>query len=248
MQRYLNAAVPLLEVLWKNLLEKNLRLTDSDGIQKMRVPPLPEDRAALKRDILAVAATIQDPEIRASYRHSLFEKNYLLFKKINGFNSRYSPNFSSSVSSGRANISKPKSTVGQKILLGILLKKPILLKDVGELLLRIDFADDFLSNVGMWLLGESFSRTDFSDETFCLTCSEYLARIDNGLLATHAPFLFALDVSNEEVLSRWVEIWFFTVGCKNSLKDLQAAGLAVKERFCEKNWQRMRAFVLDVRK
>jgi hypothetical protein len=217
------------------LVEKNYKA----NVNSNEIFP-PEDKAALKKDILQTTATIQDSEIKNFYRQFLLDE---FWKLVRGTKS-------SQLQKGESKwaqplyLSKPKASLGQKILLGILLKYPELLGEVGELLLRIDFSDKLLSDIGMYLLDKYFSA-ESPDELFHLKCSDYLSRIGSGVLQTHASFLFDNKVSLEEISGRWKEIWFQTVWHKGSKEDMLAIGEVFKKHFDGKAWQQMRALFFD---
>jgi DNA primase len=238
MQKYLDNSEPLVNVLWRNLVEKNYKVKiNSDDV----FPP--EDKAALKKDILQATAAIQDPEIKNFYRQFLLDEFWKLVRGARTKNSQLQKGDGKLAQP--LYLSKPKASLGQKILLGILLKYPELLSEVGELLLRIDFSDKLLSDIGIYLLDKYFSAESPDDELFHLKCNDYLSKIGSNVLQTHASFLFDDNVSLEEVSGRWKEIWFQTIWHKGSKEDMLAIGEVFKRHFDGKAWQQMRALFFD---
>lgn len=237
----LKEALPLIDVLWKSCAEpyeeKNVR----------RESWIPEDRAAFKNDLLEAVKTISNTEIQTSYRSFLMRKFYT--RSLTGEapgRRRHAP---AETSGQRAiglhpDVFNVQNIVGQKVLLGILLMKPSLLGEVDELLARVSFSDLRLDAMKNELLEKCF------DNPGVLTHSEArdaaLQAIGPKTLQTHASFLFQ-GATDEQILQRWKEIWFRTVGYGQMKGDLQRLCEAVKKDLNEKAWEQLRALFLGAK-
>jgi hypothetical protein len=195
MQKQINSAIPLCDVVWDHLLSKYI--DDSGNL-------LPEDKIALKNDIAKVASSIENPEIGMAYKSSLFDKFFLFFGRNKGKNGEFKKK---TPVLNNLNL-KQKNVVAQKIILGILLIAPILLQDLDEFLLRTNFDDLDLLEIKEWLLIMYFQDVDFNEKTFTAQRDVFLEKIGMDVLKTHASFLFGKNVTNDEILQRWKDIWF----------------------------------------
>ncbi|MDR0632624.1 MAG: DNA primase [Holosporales bacterium] len=195
MQKQISAAIPLCDVVWNHLLAK---YTDDPA-----TPFLPEDKIALKNDIVKIASSIGNPEIGAAYKSALFDKFFLLFGKNK---EKSSNNAKKTLLLNSLNL-KRNNVVAQKIILGILLIVPILLQELDEFLLRTNFDDLDLLEIKEWLLSMYFLDTNFDEEAFMQQRNAFLGKIGMDVLKTHASFLFNKNVTNGEILQRWKDIW-----------------------------------------
>ncbi|MDR1597530.1 MAG: DNA primase [Holosporales bacterium] len=233
MQQHLEQTRSLVDVLWQDIVavyeRKNLG----------RESWVPEDKAALKRDITNIVTLITDAEVQASYKQALLDK-FAAMQRRPVRNTR--PLAAAQLSPH----SKPQKIVGQKILLGIVLKRPGLLADVYELLSMVDFVDAKLSDIKNWLLDCNANNTFIEDKQNQAQCDAYLEGIGIPLLRVHAPFLFDDDVSSELVLKRWKEVWFCTEGYSMIKGDFKHLGNTLKQNFDEKLWEQMKALFFSV--
>ncbi|MDR1908232.1 MAG: DNA primase [Holosporales bacterium] len=236
MQEHLDNTSSLADVLWRDMVSVYEQKNSN------RDTWIPEDKAALKRDILNVTTLIKDPDIQNLYKQLFLEKFNLMQKRPQQKGllkpvpavARLSPQ------------SKPQKILGQKILLGILLEKPVLLSDVDELLSMMDFVNSELSEIKDWLLDVSVSDINYAEPTFLERCAAFLEKIGKDTLKVHAPFVFDLDASTEFILKRWKEIWFCTEGYSMIKGDFRRMGNALKQNFDEKSWNQMRALFSSI--
>jgi hypothetical protein len=195
MQKQISSAIPLCDVVWDHLLSKYTNNSETF---------LPEDKIALKNDIAKIAGTIENPEIGTAYKSVLLDKFFLFFGKNKGKSGEFKKK---PLVLNNLNL-KQRNVVAQKIILGILLIAPILLQDLDEFLLRTNFDDLDLLEIKEWLLSMYFQDADFGAETFAAQRDVFLVKIGMNVLKTHAAFLFSKDITNEEILQRWKDIWF----------------------------------------
>ncbi|GHS91866.1 hypothetical protein AGMMS49949_02980 [Alphaproteobacteria bacterium] len=235
MQERLSKALPLIDVLWNHWAQPLL--------DPQRTDWLPEEMAALKKEISDTIQVIPHEEIRFSYRQILLDRFYALKRQKRGL-----PFFQheKKLFFNKNELSRPQNILGQKILLGILLKNPILLIEVEELFLRIDFTDLTLIKVKEWLLGEWFSDQDFSTEKRTQQCTALLEKMGESLLKTHASFVFDPEISKEDLVRRWKEIWFYTINLQLLKGDRARIKEEVKENLDTRSWEQMKALFLDV--
>lgn len=235
MQTCLDAALPLSDVLWTHLIqpyeEKNA------GRDRW----IPEDWAALKNDIFATLKTLKDNDIREFYRKLLLDRFH---------QKQWIPRLPSSQKHrGRALAPSPspsRQEIGQKILLGILLKNPILLLNVEELMARVNVTDPALRGVQLWLLSQSCTEASIDSEEERQQREAFLEVIGLRLLRTHAAFLFDGALPQDELLRRWREIWLCTVERDEVRGDLQQAYKELREHETEEAWERVKMLVTSV--
>lgn len=235
LQKRLDAATPLIDVLWEHLKEP-YELKNAGRAQW-----IPEDWAALKRDVSEALAKITNGDVREFYKRQL---NTLFFQQ-----QRTTRSWEALPSRRKVQVSAPRSetkVMGQKILLGILLKNPILLLEVGEFVERLDFADPILREIQGWLLDRFYLGEDGEDEASVEQREQFLEQLNVRTLQTHAPFLFDSSKTSEEILARWREIWLRTVETDDLQGDLKEAFHQLKENFNEAAWQRVKALVSGV--
>jgi DNA primase len=228
MQQQIESAAPLSSVLWEFLLKK-YRADEGARI-------IPEDRAALKEDIFNTTRLIKNADVREAYNSLFLDQFFSLFRRASSAKTtKYI------AASPRKAASEQQNYIFQKILLGILLKVPILLSEVDEFLLRLDFADGELLEIKEWLLGEYFSNVDFDGYDFVKRRDMFLEKIGTDVLKTHAAFLFDGKTTNEMILERWKSIWEHSVENDVLKKDFtQTLGL-FKKSFDEGLWNKVRS-------
>ncbi len=233
MQKRLDEALPLIDVLWKHLV------SPYEMKNKGREQWIPEDWAALKRDIFQTLRCLAHEDVREFYRKLLlarfFQKQWIPREtsKRKRFKEPQPDRFLS------------RKQVGQKILLGILLKNPILLSDVDELVAGLDFDDSELRDIQVWLLDRYFCGEGFNDEGFDRQRDEFLEQIGLRTLRTHAAFLFDEGLTQDEVLRRWKEIWRCTVESDGVEGDLRQAYKNLRQKFDEQSWCQVKALLTD---
>lgn len=234
MKQHLKISQPLVDVLWKDLIStyeiKNLN----------RDYWIPEDRSALKRDILKVVSLISHQDIQSSYRQLLMDRFFQKRYMLTPLDKTLKKNFLQP----RTHFNS-QNIVGQKILLGILLKNPILLLDVDELLSRVNFLDPLLLEIKEWLLNQYFSGIDYENVLFCNQRDIFLKKIGLETLKTHASFLFNTQITKDEILKRWKEIWFCAVGYDMVRGDLRRICQDFKKNFSERAWLQIKALFFD---
>jgi DNA primase len=233
MQSSLNAASPLADVLWQHLLNPY----EKKNIDRERW--LPEDKAALKKDIFDTTNSIKNEDIRSSYRQMFLEK----FSEIRYRTKQLRHALKNTLIVPRH---RPQRILGQKILLGILLKRPELLANVDELLSGINFMSDDLLKIKDWLLDVYFASGNFLDAPSQKQCHVFLTQIGAEILKIHAPFAFEENVSLTDLLARWKEIWFCTIGYSMIRQDLCCAGNDFKQSFENCKWQRIKAMFANI--
>lgn len=234
LQALLRGAKPLVDVLWQSCA------ASYNAKNVGREQWIPEDRAAFKQDLLEAAEAIRDTEIQGTYRRLLMHQFYAHRPQERG---------SEPASSLRTwprqttqphlltpkEAFNPQNIVGQKVLLGILLRRPALLAEVDELLVRVPFSRPELEALKEDLLesleGSLPAKTNDA--------------ISDTTLQTHAAFLFQEEISDEEILRRWKEIWFRTVGYGQIRGDLKRLSETVKKDLNARAWEQLRALFFD---
>ncbi|MDR2464460.1 MAG: DNA primase [Holosporales bacterium] len=230
MQKYLDKSTPLVDVLWNTLIEAY----DKKNIGRHQW--IPEDKAALKRDIYVTVDSIKQTDIQSLYRQLFLSKFAYFCKQNNG------AKIESRIKLISPTMNKQK-ILGQKILLGILLKNPRLLPEVDELLSQVSFTDEILAEIKDWLLNSYFSTVDTSSETFVNKCHNFLSVIGENSIKVHAAFAFDEEVTTEDMLKRWKEVWFYTTGYSILKEDLKRSSDNFKLHFSERSWQQMKALL-----
>ncbi|MDR0625304.1 MAG: DNA primase [Holosporales bacterium] len=248
-QKLLEHTLPLVDVLWKVLLQRYCE--GSSAGQPPQTKLIPEDLAALKKDILTTVRSIPNPEIQKSYGFQLQDKLFAFLRESRKIQKNSARDFDHTGSSHRR-VSAPTASlnpgkehfpsagrghsnelnladlahgcsghhnISQKILLGILLIEPILLQELDELLIQTDFGNAELDMIKSWLLGAHFANIEVTDQDFINQRDVFLKKIGMGLLRTHAGFLFKDGVSVDEKLKRWLDIWRISAGQEGAKKD-----------------------------
>ncbi|MDR3285390.1 MAG: toprim domain-containing protein, partial [Holosporales bacterium] len=228
MKGQLEKAVPLSDVIWNSLLTKYQKTANSSL--------LPEDQAALKKEIFDVTRLIKNPEIKKGYDSLLLGKFFSFLRKDRFFSknplktSFYLKNLKF----------KQKSTLPQKILLGILLKVPILLLELDEFLLRIDFSDREFREIKDWLLSMHFSQADFEDDQTKRQLEVFLEKIGMNMLKTHASFLFDENVTTNDIIARWRDIWLQSIESGAVKEDLTYMSGLLKKNLNKDLWGKLK--------
>lgn len=236
----LKGASPLTDVLWTSCAEpyeaKNLG----------REAWIPEDRAAFKNDLMNAIKTIPDSEIQTSYRSLLMRRFYTRRPREDASNvperTRWGKRADPMRAAPHPTAFNAQNIVGQKVLLGILLAKPSLLGEVDELLARVPFSDARLEAAKDELLERCFDDLEAAETLNAKEAA--LQAIGPRTLQTHAPFLFQ-ETTDEQILQRWKEIWFRTVGYGQLKGDLQRLSTLVKQDLNEKAWEQLKALFFD---
>lgn len=234
MQACLDSALPLVDVLWNHLTQPY------EAKNAGRDRWIPEDWAALKSDISTTLKSVNNSDIREFYKKLLldrFQQKQWIDRRPSSQKKRSqvitpSPSFS-------------QQELGQKILLGILLKNPILLLSVEELMARVNVTDPSLQKIQAWLLDQAGTGADVNGDTFRQQKDAFLETIGLRLLRTHAAFLFDETLPQEELLRRWQEIWLCTVERADIREDLQQAYKELRENWTEETWERVKALVVS---
>lgn len=231
----LKEALPLVDVLWKSCAEPY------ETKNAERTQWIPEDRAAFKNDLMEAVKTIPDTDIQSSYRSLLMRRFYARRSEevypsaVWRSNKGKTADFPKKLHPSTFNV---KNIVAQKVLLGILLIKPSLLDEVDELLARVPFSDVRLEAAKDELLERCFD--DLNPAVPLTKKNEALQAIGLGTLRTHAPFLFQ-TATDAQILRRWKEIWFYTVGYGQMKGDLRRLGEQIKRDLNEKAWEQLKA-------
>jgi DNA primase len=231
MQQCLDRAFPFADVLWRDLVSKY----EQKNANRERW--IPEDKAALKMDVLNTIKLIRNSELQGQYKQLFLEKLDALHK----------PGTKIKPVSNCVRLSsqlKPQKSLGPKILLGIILRKPIVLQYVDELLALVEYSDSNLLEIKDWLL--SSSCDSLSDATFLQQCDIFLNVIGIKSLQVHAPFAFEENISTDFIVKRWREIWFCTIGYSTIKRDFRLIGNDLKKSFDEKSWEQMKALFSNI--
>jgi DNA primase len=231
MQQCLDRAFPFADVLWRDLVSKY----EQKNAHRERW--IPEDRAALKMDALNAVRLIRNTELQEQYKQLFLEK----------LNSLHKVPIKTGPISNYVRLSsqlKPQKSLGLKILLGVILRRPIILQYVDELLALVEFSDTNLSEIRNWLLGSS--SANLGDATFLQQCDIFLNQIGIKSLQVHAPFAFDETIPTDLVVKRWREIWFCTIGYSTIRRDFRLIGNDLKKSFDEKSWGQMKALFSNI--
>lgn len=239
MRQLLDAARPLAEVAWESLLDPYQDAL-RDGAQL-----LPEEQAALKRSALALASSVTDPDIQRSYRDLFMDRYFSLIRQM-----RSRPDGGIRRGRGQARtVSRPKKdSIFQRILLGILLKVPILLEEVNEQLAQLNFDDPKLDRIRDWLLDAYFAQKDMGSEEARAACTQFFQELETNAMRMHAPFLFQPEeaIVQSEMFARWLDIWQCTIDSASRKADWEALSHDMKEHFGARDWERMKAAVVTL--
>jgi DNA primase len=231
MQQCLDRAFPFADVLWRDLVSKYEK--KNAGRDRW----IPEDRAALKLEILNTVKLIRNAELQEQYRQLFLEKLNALHKQP--LKARPVPNVMR-ISSQL----KPQKSLGHKVLLGIILKKPAILQYIDELLAIVEFPDTNLAEIKNWLLSTPSEK--LCDPAFLPQCDIFLNALGIESLHVHAPFAFDENVPTDFAVKRWREIWFCTIGYSTIKRDFRLVGNNLKKSFDEKSWEQMKALFSNI--
>lgn len=239
MQDCLNEAKPLSEVLWNSVIAKYI---EKDGISTFTL--LPEDQAGLKNELLEISGCIENLEIQRLYKNLFLDRFFALIRSFKQKSTPLSHSLNFAKKSSLSMKKKGNEEVSKKILLGIVLKTPILLEELDEAFSKINFVDPEMQNIKNWLLDRYFSHEDWTDAAMMSQCNQFLEKVGVSVLKIHAPFIFNSDVSREELLERWNDIWTCTVGSEMIKDDFDHISQDFKENFDASYWERMKMFTI----
>lgn len=239
MNNYINNKLHISDVIWNNVLSNY-------NIDKTNNFLIPEDKVALKKEIFDIVKSIKNKEVSQAYNDLFSKKFYEFFKATKD---KHIDRVDFNLKKFKSNVSiKNKHEISQKILLGILLKAPILLLEVDEFLLSTVFSDEKLSEIKDWLLNEYFLDSDFEEDSLKEKRELFIDVIGKNILKTHASFIFDKSTSNEEMLKRWKDIWFYSVEDNVIKEDISDISNQLKSEFSINNWKRLKSLSFDSKK
>jgi DNA primase len=241
MKSVLDAAQPLIDVVWK------LRI---DG----QILDTPERRAAAEKDLMEQAQSIADESVRRLYIQSLKDRLFTLFRPprtfIPGGGKRpvSGPLTALRGPDGRLpGIGRPKppQALGgrqEKLLLSILLSHPILIEKVADQLGQTEFIDSELDKVRRGILKHANAAHSLDGEGLCaLLRSDGLALHVDPLLEAD-EFRICRDQTDRDATVVWEHV--FTLGTRHSLKtDVGRAIERLGQETSDANWTRLLAMV-----
>jgi len=226
MSAILQKAVPLSEIVWRQLLEG-------------RAIDTPERRAALEKASDEVVACISEASVSSQYRYLFREKLFELFRggrggsKRSGQNFKPSPTQALTMSDSRENeYSGDSKYMRERILMATLLNHPDLLEHVEERLGSYGFSDSRLDTLRQSALKSLISNPDLDFEALTTQLSGLGFRDELKALLTPTVYVHAGFARLASSLADATEGWDHTfVLCQQ--EELEADIQRAEESFLE---------------
>lgn len=259
MADYLNKSLPLHDVLFRYVTSNYIIQKNSliDGTRRdssvdneiffydlikdidKKFILLPEDQIALKKELFYLSSKIENIEIRKLYKENFELSSRDLISHYKSNQSHYNRKIDTPLKKNSlvklGNIKK--EDVSKRILLGILLKNPILLVDLAELFAQIDFGKE-LNDLKNWLLEQYFLQVKLDDASFLEKCSEYSKLVITDDLIVLVPFLFDDNLDIDKLSEKWNDIWRMTIGKKIEREETIEAMKKFRESGSVENWKK----------
>lgn len=237
MRAVLDAAAPLIDIVWKLRIEGQTLDT-------------PERRAAAERDLLDQAQTIADETVRKQYVQTLKDRLFAQFRppRTMGKRPNTAPGTARRGLDGRLpGLGKPPPPKAQglgreRLLLSILLSHPTLIDQVADRLGQTEFIDSDLDKIRRGILKHTDTPHVFDVEGLCVCLQA------DGLGALLKPlqeaddYKICRDQTDTDALMVWEHV--FKLGTRNSLQtDVGRAIERLGRETSDANWSRLLAMV-----
>jgi len=230
LSKLLESSSSLIETLWQSVLFS----------EEPSSSPTPEEKAALKKNALALIEKIEDPEVKYFYKVDFNERLRNLWYKPYKSREAEKPGVPLASLDRQSGLHK-KNTLFQKILLATVINHPTLLHEVAEQLASIEFEKKEWDELKSFLF-ESLDKEPEDLKLFLQTngFSSILETIFDKNIYVHAPFA-QKGTDSLVALEKLNELWQKTEYQELIKKDLKSSTEDMKTSFDQKAWEKLKA-------